>query len=194
MVRAILEGRKTQMRRIVKPQPEDFEPGEGRWKSPIKCEYYNPLKVDRYGEEYPGEEVFGFADESEGWVCPYGASGDRFWVRETWKWEGDTKFTDIDPIGSFYYKVDDVEDIIAGWKSSRFMPKLAARLFLEITNIRVERVQNISEDEAKAEGVFIHKVYPAPRMEFANLWDSIHKKENRWNDNPWVWVIEFKRQ
>ena len=128
-------------------------------------------------------------------------------MRETWKWEGDTKYTDIKPLGEFYYKVDDVEDLIAGWKSSRFMPKLAARLFFEIINIRVERLQDISEVDAKQEGVMVrkgHKVKhlwsnePAKqithRQMFEGLWESINDKRGYgWESNPWVWVIEFKR-
>jgi hypothetical protein len=113
------------------------------------------------------------------------------WVRETWKWEGDTKYTDIKPLGEFYYKVDDVEDLIAGWKSSRFMTNLAARLFLEITNIRVERLQDISEVDAKQEGVVFKPGLAVHH--FRKLWNTIHKKIHRWDDNPWVWVIEFKR-
>src|SRR5690606_197652 len=76
MIRAILAGTKTQTRRAVKPQPSS------EWCPKVGT--YHPTMIDRYGEEYPGAEVYGASDEREGRVCPYGQPGDRLWVRETW--------------------------------------------------------------------------------------------------------------
>jgi hypothetical protein len=162
MVAAILDGRKTQTRRIIKPQP----------------------RTD---------------------VCPYGVPGDRLWVKETWaivcagevqrlpafEYEKvNTKDLSayLDPECDLVYRAD-VHNDIRGWRPPRYMPKWASRILLEITGVRVERVQDIGEADAKAEGCM------GGLPVFSHLWDSIHKgKEGReWEANPWVWVIEFKR-
>lgn len=167
MVRAILEGRKTQTRRVVKPQPSD------EW-LPI-VGHYCPTLVDRHGDEYPGEEVFGASDERDGRICPYGAPSDRLWVWETWTL-GDT---DRESWAEVYFRADGEdgkahrfsvgEEVaerhaaererleVAGdggsnWKPSIFMPRWASRLTLEVVAVRVERLQEISEADAIAEG------------------------------------------
>lgn len=215
MVRAIFDGRKTQTRRVIKPQP-------------------NPdiTKIDRHGIEYPGDPVFGFATEDEGWKCPYGTPGDRLWVRETWqelqKWKSTDRMNgrgllDIDReyIG-FVYRADGEQSY--KWRPSIHMPRRASRITLEVVDVRVERVQDISIDDVFAEGTRIPtnakngnvlidltsdkspcpylppgelKYIPADviiRAHFAALWDSINAKRGfGWDVNPWVWVVEFER-
>lgn len=162
MVRAILDGRKTQTRRVIKPQ----------------------------GEPYTIEDV-------DVLKCPYGIPGDRLWVRET--------FADLRGMGfghKWAYRADTPEGsesdrIRIGygvrWKPSIHMPRWASRITLEITDIRVERVQDITYIDAKAEGVEYEKGYTDPREAFATLWNSINaKRDYGWAMNPWVWIIEFK--
>lgn len=202
MVRAILEGRKTQTRRVVKPQPE-FVWGSGN-----------------NGEahvRYPG------GTQPDPWIkCPYGQVGDRLWVRETWgtfERYGIPVDRDLDKLA---YRADGgafVPDM--GWKPSIHMPRWASRLTLEIVSVRVERLQDISVGDALAEGIrcpdcgytardsgihldhaiCINKWLQASKAEdvgwhpaieeFSELWDSING-EGSWNANPWVWVVEFK--
>lgn len=181
MVRAILEGRKTQTRRLIKLRHgADVVVVDGRvWK---------PARVD----------YAGFVD------CPYGQPGDRLWVRETFCPDWCEK-----PI----YKADGGSAIDAGysrepkWKPSIFMPRAASRITLEVTGVRVERIQDISDADAQAEGVerygrgwkryFFpvepHSAWEFPVNSFASLWDSINLVRAPWASNPWVWVIEFKR-
>jgi len=146
-------------------------------------------------------------------VCPYGQIGDILWVRETWL---KTMFRDEE--GWFFiYRADcnDYDDYKGEWKSPRFMPKAASRIKLEITDIRVEKVQDISEEDAKAEGVYFYgwddyhqtdyKNYSyndkgmcddwgvqTAKESYETLWESINGKGS-WGKNPFVWVIKFKR-
>lgn len=187
MVRAILEGRKTQTRRLVKPQPSyviDFQ-----------CRTYQPALVDRHGEMYPGPEVFGFYNEEHGWKCPYGAPGDRLWVRETWA-----------PMlgGGIVYAADysperlKEKDGHGFWKPSIFCRREASRLTLEIVSVRVERLQDITEADAIAEGCSDSMMVDGVPMwcsaveKYGELWDTINGPGS-WAANPWVWVVEFKR-
>ena len=143
MVCAILEGRKTQTRRVVKFQRGFNEKGNVR------------VSGDMWQVSAGQYNVW-----SDPFSCPYGVAGDRLWVRETWA------------------------------PSVR-----ASRLTLEITDVRVERLQSISEDDAKAEGVDEMCVLPGDQGSFiqpyAALWESINP--GSWNANPWVWVVEFKQ-
>lgn len=156
--------------------------------------------------------------------CPFGIVGDVLWVRETWNkviiWGVDDEpHADIQP--EFIFKasegdvIEDNEGNIIKWKPSIHMPKKACRIWLQITDIRVERLQSISEDDAKNEGVegwieerlkskpTHYKVYyhdddddstysSSAITSFETLWQKINGK-NAWNANPWVWVIEFKQ-
>lgn len=122
--------------------------------------------------------------------CPYGVIGDRLWVRESY-------FPHNNRMGEpeFSYKADDLPEFdkctISGWKSPLFMPRAASRIELEITNIRVERVQDISGADAIAEGV--EQGYGLRHVGFyQDIWDSINGKKHPWSSNPWVWVVEFK--
>jgi len=154
MVRAILEGRKTQTRRIVKPQP---------------------LR-DR--------GVMAFNDgEHPQMRCPYGKPGDRLWVRETW-------CPDVEPY-TFRYKADGDEPL-ERWRPSIHIPRWASRITLEVVSVRVERLQNISEDDALAEGITLVERGTSPVDQFNKLWESINGPGS-WEANPWVWVVEFKR-
>lgn len=179
MVRAILEGKKTQTRRTVKPQP----------KQPVKLGFISDStdkkRVGCYG--WGADECGGVVDVAR---PPYQV-GDVLWVRETWAPALDT----------FAYKANYSKETLNDpinkglWKPSIHMPKDAARIFLEVTNVRVERLQDITEEEARKEGCFLPsykngELVGSSVILFEIVWKSIYKN---WDENPWVWVIEFKR-
>jgi len=152
MVRAILEGRKTQTRRVVKCQPPDDV-------TPITVARYNPTIIDRNGDEEPGPEIFGaFSEDGEwGGKSPFGEPGDRLWVREThlnwWKLDeanpdGPRVFSHVAAYAADGYELQPGET----WIPSIHMLRAASRITLEITCVRAERLQNISEGNAIAEG------------------------------------------
>jgi hypothetical protein len=210
MVRAILEGRKTQTRRAMNPQPSDeFHPHVGR--------YHRTMIDGRSGEAYPSEEqYFGVSDEREDYVCKFGEPSDRLWVKETFRAEE----LDIDSFAGTAGtdgirfaadgKFQAIENTEAAaekwcaayangkwqdhWRPSIFMPRWASRITLEIVSVRVERLQDISIEDAIAEG------YPAdaeangvsPMEWYCAVWSAINGLES-WEKNPWVWVIEFKK-
>ena len=171
MVRAILEGRKTQTRRIVKCQfVEKTDPGV----APYWRILDHPNKHDGGGTPI-GPHVIG--------MCPYGQPGDRLWVRETFSAMGD-KTQHAYPV---FYKADRPSDT-GGWTPSIHMPRWASRILLEVTNIRVERLNDISADDAMAEGMaWDDSVY-----DYSRLWEKLNGAGS-WAANPWVWVVEFKR-
>jgi hypothetical protein len=180
MVKAILDGRKTQTRRTIKPQPisEDFAVGE-----------YSPTRIDRNGEEYPGDKVFGLfsADGEFGIKCPYGAPGDRLWVRETFICVASEPGPTV-----CHYRADDDRDCFRGlWRPSIFMPRWASRITLEVTGVRAEKLQDISEQDAIAEGFFAAGATTSVER-FLNLWVKING-EGSVDANPFVWVVDFKR-
>jgi hypothetical protein len=211
MVRAILDGRKTQTRRVVKT-PAKYKnfylDGAGQWTNSKTGEWHD-IAYDAMLNEENGMASFLVAGDM-GWdggiPCPYGTVGDRLWVRETF-----TDTVEHMPEGIYYkanYSWADAKEFFK-WKPSIHMPRGASRITLEITGVRVERLMDISERDAIAEGVeFLEKVnvfknyqipYPAgwfyPHQSvdsFRTLWDSTNKK-HPWNSNPWVWVIEFKK-
>ncbi|EMF20553.1 hypothetical protein [Citrobacter freundii] len=224
MVRAILDGRKTQTRRIMKVQPSDgFHPTHNGYDLDLNAHWYTPGVVDKNGYLQPAKkDVFGVADENEGYTCPFGAVGDRIWVRETYQGplfdyehmesylEDSSKFekpefcvyrADGNPAPEFY---DADDNLHCGWRPSIHMPRWASRLTLEITGVRVERLNSISQEDAQAEGMELTGWRPTysdpdsggevwtPYDNFAQLWESIYGEES-WKANPWVWVIEFKR-
>jgi hypothetical protein len=177
MVRAILDGRKTMTRRVV---DRDWWGVSERGKIQIECNDSGVLK------------------------CPYGQPGDRLWVRETFGEEYDyCLHPEMPSAGCEYFHYgwhyaadctdehsysragDDMSGFFSGWKPSIFMPRRASRITLEITAVRVERLHDISESDAKSEG--------EDREGFKRLWDSENAKRGYcWEVNPWVWVIEFK--
>lgn len=216
MVRAILEGRKMVTRRAIKVQPFDLS-----WsRRDHKIDYVS-------GRAENGDEVDGFwayTTRSGGqWEakCPYGQPGDRLWVRETTEADEDTAECAIlsryvaDRAPVLYSGCDDPEynGTWAHWdyprqsKPSIHMPRWASRILLEITDVRVERLQDISPEQVTAEGVGTRgeamwgsrwwvdapdQAIEDARMDFADLWSSINGAES-WKANPWVWVVEFKR-
>lgn len=207
MVRAILDGRKTQTRRIMNPQP-------------------TKMGVVMH----PGFAI-GTASTDEGcvywkWPCRHGTPGTPLWVRETWApvllnpvtadrawWPGREPWPGI-PAGRdrslipdgqipqqkynrIIYRADG--EMPGGfkqqWKPSIFMPRWASRITLEVTGVRVERLGEISEADAKDEGVrpVLPLIDNAHRVDFKALWDKINGKRADWMSNPWVWVVEFRR-
>ena len=203
MVRALLAGTKTQTRRVIK--------GIEEWN-----QVWTPA-VKGHGERF-------FRYKNQGWdetlpmSCPYGQPGDRLWVRETFtRTEDESGFGS----GTTLYRAD-MEGYEApwDWTPSIFMPRHASRLTLEVTAVRVERLQDISETDAKAEGLSaitkdgktIKYGIPDrdglpgnddtgwvwaewntdPRKAYRTLWESINGPGS-WDANPWVWVVEFKR-
>jgi len=196
MVRAILEGRKTQTRRPIKPQPP------ASWQPTVGT--FHPTKVNRKGVEFPGKAMFGASDEAFGCRAPF-AVGDRLWVRETWTVPpGSTARAEV------VYRADD-EELPGPWTPSIHMPRWVSRITLEVTNVRPERIQSISEVGAKAEGVekgmtaveIIDRTAGLPRRAsyrsgFELLWDSIYGSTAfahgplEWESNPWVWATTFK--
>ena len=200
MVRAILDGRKTQTRRIMKvqPKPSKSRPGDF-WFSSKKLESMVHVSDLAPGNS-PIADYHLFIQEH---CCPFGAVGDRIWVRETWaRYNIDQNSHDI------AYRATTPADWPeeGRWRPSIHMPRWASRILLEITDVRVERLNAISEEDARAEGIIdggcLNCGEPEPcgcanpepdaTDAFAYLWQSIYGQES-WNANPWVWVIEFKR-
>jgi len=206
MVRAILDGRKRVTRRVVKPQPEG-----------------KPFQMPQ-GICWPG--YFGTMESARVFAPPY-RPGDILYVRETWRVQSVHRFeSDV----RIEYKAggsmttlqfpgrksdshcrDKYDAFICKWAGDKWhpsihMPKQAARLFLRVTNVRVERLQDIDDEGAKAEGAnwrngknvgWEEKMRRSAVDRFAEIWDSTIKKANLplydWAANPWVWVIEFER-
>ncbi|EOF9236843.1 hypothetical protein MA314_002450 [Klebsiella pneumoniae] len=206
MVRAILDGRKTQTRRPIK------------WKQTR----FTEIGEREDGSKWPWSEDAEHACDF--WhPCPFGAVGDRIWVRETFQ----GPLFDYDLMDNYckdptpfekpefcVYKADGVpapefydadDELHCFWRPSIHMPRWASRILLEITDVRVERLNAINEHDAQAEGVaklrggFWKHYQPgwtqhqlSARGSFVTLWKSIYGDES-WNSNPWVWVIKFKR-
>ena len=188
MVRAILDGRKTCTRRVIKPQPQSrlCYTYAGSHKSCIgKWTYPNRGAHEFWGEEYKLPENIKDEELSKQWNPPY-HTDDILYARETWKKA---------PNGYFYYEDWQRNDIadVTKWKPSIYMPKDAARIWLKVTDVRVERLQDMTDDDAEAEGCFD---YTSTALGFFDVWDSTIKKSDLdrygWNANPWVWVIEFE--
>ena len=207
MVRALMSVRKTQTRRPIK------------WKQTR----FTEIGEREDGSKWPWSEDAEHACDF--WhPCPFGAVGDRIWVRETFQ----GPLFDYDLMDSYckdptpfekpefcVYKADGVpapefydadDELHCCWRPSIHMPRWASRILLEITDVRVERLNAISEEDARAEGIIdggcLNCGEPEPcgcanpepdaTDAFAYLWQSIYGQDN-WNANPWVWVIEFKR-
>ncbi len=203
MVRAILDGRKTQTRRVmkVKPKPSETRPGDF-WFSSKKLESMVHVSDFTPGNS-PIADYHLFFQEH---CCPFGQVGDRLWVRETWQGPlvAEEHFEDYRANADKFqtpefceYAADggarpefcDLDDNARqGWRPSIHMPRWASRITLEITGVRVERLQDISETDAIAEGGTEHFNIDW----FGPLWASIYGVDS-WNANPWVWVIEFRR-
>lgn len=202
MVRAILDGRKSCTRRIVKPQPQSrlcytFAGSDcGTWGYPSKTAH------ESWGDKYRLPD--GITDEElkRRWKPPY-HTDDILYVRETW--------SEAYEEGTYIYRADDkLADLPTFKESSKliyrpsiYMPKEAARIWLKVMNVRVERLQEISAESALAEGAdkYIHTNGGLDEnmtiTSFIGIWNSTIKKSDidryGWDANPWVWVIEFER-
>ncbi|EHF4952230.1 hypothetical protein ACFGFP_003312 [Enterobacter hormaechei] len=198
MVRAILDGRKTQTRRIVKVQSDTPEFGLRRI---IESSIANEIGMYFWSQE----DARGIKARSKQFSCPYGDVGDRIWVRETFSPVPDHE----EPAGcSALLYAADGNGPYGKWVPSIHMPRWASRLTLEITGVRVEQLNGISETDAESEGIDMEALYdsqdcydciadhnmtgrPTAIGAFKYLWESIYGEES-WKANPWVWVIEFK--
>jgi hypothetical protein len=123
--------------------------------------------------------------------CPYGTG--RMWVREAWRVHGGAEYEYMRDPGSLMFRADMEERFDCNdyrWRPSIFMPRWASRITLEITGVRVQRLQEITEADAKAEGA---KHMPDHRCHFREIWDDINSKRAPWASNPWVWALTFKR-
>jgi hypothetical protein len=192
MVRAILDGRKTQTRRPNGLQRINAAPGD--WKTAVKVR--DGTVIFWTGTRDGLEELTQRAYPNGRGFKPPCVVGDRLWVRETWMFDG----ADVRPEGTprqVIYRASSPEyGRNYKWRPSIHMPRWASRITLEVTEVRAERVQDISEIEALAEGFCTGwKEYPERNQEaFARAWDSIYAKRGLGSDvNPWVWVITFAR-
>jgi hypothetical protein len=166
MVRAILSGRKTETRRTVKPQPLGWKPAESR-------------QGNKFGYAWCTE---GDQDHSEFRKCPYGAPGGHLWVRETWQ-------MNTPPSGAIY-RADDIAGHIDGrWRPSIFMPRWACRLTLEIIAVRVERLQEISEEDSLVEGIPPQKPATPWWQGYREIDGDLHHSQQQ-TDEPPAWMIE----
>lgn len=217
MVRASLDGRKWQTRRVVKPQPACNVAG---------------MYADRYneGDEWAYWLPDNRMDAPRTFRCPYGVPGDRLWVRETWGFDSTVRadfrpllgrhdLSGRDMLTAVRYLASSAANEARRWRPSIHMPRWASRITLELTDVRVQRLQDITEEDARAEGVD----WAAPRPygerwddddredprevgyppagasfaldNFRRLWDSINgaRPGCSWADNPWVWCLSFRR-
>jgi hypothetical protein len=226
MVRAILAGAKTQTRRVVKSF--ELARGEARGVRVAPNTFcYLDYKIPGLGWcPYGGSPVVPYPQDRVEAASPYGRPGDWLWVRETWRPVASIP-RHLEHYGrrteSIQYAADraiQTRPVAPGWRKPKaaktgnvsplFMPRWASRITLEVTGVRVERLQAISDADAKAEGVLPYRVFgvdqkvPGPgfegarlaeqphRLPFADLWRSLHG-EDSWETNPWVWVVEFRR-
>uniref|UniRef100_A0A6M3JNU8 Morphogenetic protein n=1 Tax=viral metagenome TaxID=1070528 RepID=A0A6M3JNU8_9ZZZZ len=180
MIKAILENRKCQTRRVIKPQAHHYS-------------------EDVLGQRklYPCSGPDDFGDPSKAIGIPW-AVGDRLWVRETW-WDRKDRLPQVQDLNAVHYGDWEPPKDMAYMhyrRPSIHMPRWAARLFLTVKAVRVERLQDISEADARAEG------YPddspiriGPFLWFRGLWDSLNAKKPgcSWSDNPWIWCLSFQR-
>lgn len=201
MVRALLDGRKTQTRRVVKPYP--------KWAQRFPICNPNAMAAGHQVWWWDGEfDRVGVAQD-----CPYGVPGDQLWVRETWKPHSlyaDMRPRDMPQTEVFYRADDRYAPSNTPWVPGIHMPRWASRILLKITDVRVERLKSISEADALAEGIQrdldtrawlgaegagvggATRLYASHAMAYGDLWESINGPGS-WDANPWVWVVEFKR-
>lgn len=219
MVRAVLDGRKTQTRRIMKIQPTASKTKEGDFWFPCK----KMESMVHISDLIPGEHGAWPAHEFFSMSCPFGAVGDRLWVRENCFAEQGVG-TSVDSGSKLVYYPADMASLKTSseqenlWEKlwsygkgiggqvvpSIHMPRWASRITLEITGVRVERLWDITEEDAKAEGFTfdalrfksgtreVSEMGHTAVYQFGGIWQSIYGEES-WQANPWVWVIEFKR-
>lgn len=196
LVRAILAGKKSVTRRVVKPQPPSWIESFG-----YSC-FTPPGSISGRGnfeDRGPAETFF---------RCPYGVPGDLLYVKETW-----AKREDIDPAtersravhyllhrATYEGDIGDEWHYYGRWRPSIFMPRWASRITLRVTDVRVERLRDITEEEAITEGFYAwtHRTEGeiSARHQFRELWAEINGKRSgcAWEDSPWVWVIQFRKE
>ena len=202
MVQAILSGRKTQTRRVIQSPARTMQANN------INCISYRE-PGDKWYQDY----VFSMRDRSGAWQdytkeqflakCPLGKPGDQLWVRETFATLACGSYEPEKPslTGTYqevrYLATDRLAHCDAGvrgynWRPSIHMPRWASRINLLITGIRVERLDDISQHDARCEGIVDHHNVGQEKYLFSRLWRDIYGEES-WSDNPWVWAIEFER-
>jgi hypothetical protein len=181
MVKAILDGRKGQTRRVMNPQPQPFLahdlPGPFWWFQYWRKGYPHGRILET---DLPARVQS---------LCPYGAPGDTLWCRETW-------CKDMGRGDAIVYQADGLEPVLSDrWRPSIHMPRWASRITLDVLSVRAERLQAISEADAQAEGADpFAGPYVSHVAAFSALWDSINAKRGfGWDANPWVWTIVFRR-
>lgn len=206
MVRALLDGRKTVARKLIRPQPKMRLSyccgghGAGKW------DYPSPRVYEYWGDEWriPDDVILTEEDKDRLWTPPC-HTGDILYVKETWCRHGN-------PAAGrpmhYDYRADredpmyDDSGFFATWSSSVHMPKDAARLFLKVTNVNVDRLQKMSAQDSLDEGIKLSldgilRQNESPLMPFARYWDSRIKAEEKdlygWSANPFVWIISFER-
>ncbi|TGB34866.1 hypothetical protein [Burkholderia thailandensis] len=211
MVRAILDGRKTQTRRVVK-LPHNNPLGE--WE-PTKFGGPQGGRTAA-GDIVPEQGAIWHTRTGDCLTCPHGQPGDRLWVRETYAYVGPGSGSDLPSYveerqkpenhkpANCWYRASGEENII--WTPSIHMPRWASRITLEVTGVRAERLQDISEADAIAEGIDktaagfwstycqsdVDGTY-SPRLSYQCLWNSINAARGfGWDANPWVWIMEFR--
>lgn len=170
MVRAILDGRKTQTRRVIKRNASS--------------------RVQFHGKQWHID------DQHAACACPYGQPGDRLWVRETWACSHlyDQFPPRLIPLDArfAYAATEHIGGLIK--RPSIHMPQWASRILLEIESVRVERLNAITADDCRAEGTEDDKNDGLVRLRFSQLWTGINEKRGfAWHVNPWVWAITFRR-
>jgi hypothetical protein len=192
MVRAILEGRKTQTRRIVKFSKPFTNSSSWSYVYKSKDGGFAWTDVDETCLNHNG--MFEVIISRPGKQCPYGTIGDRIWVKENF-WMDQSGGVWIYKAGTLNVSDPDWPPTNCGGTSvpSIFMPRWASRITLEITNIRVQRLQEITEEDIKAEGLS-HLNKLGYHYAFGQGWNHLNEKRGfRWDSNPWVWAISFKR-
>ncbi|MCR9260739.1 MAG: hypothetical protein NXH95_13510 [Pseudomonadaceae bacterium] len=200
MVNAVLEGRKTQTRRVLKKQP-----------TPYSIQHKSQEEADLVTQHGIMEYM----------TSPYGFPGDKLWVREAWRTGSELDDKNATEImesahdagftaGQYCplkYEADgavrpwgecDLDDFgpFGRYRHGRFMPRWASRILLEVTDVRAERLQAITAADCKAEGIELTVPKDSDgwwRSHFQTLWDSINGEKHPWENNPWVWVVEFRR-
>ena len=202
-VRAIVEGRKTQTRRLCKKAVD-----HGVCADSVHMDGAGVGWIAWWGHAATAEETRKMYPGDSGFLCPHGAVGDRIWVRETWARIYDVyPFAEGDP-SHVEYRADGDAGRFPGewppetredaerprWKSPFFLKRVDSRITLEITDVRVERLHSISWDDVKAEGVLVNcDGTRGARSYFVEAWDKINGKTAPWSGNPWVWALAFRR-
>lgn len=213
MVRAILEGRKTQTRRVIKDTKDLYFLGFAECSSPKRNEGTAIFSTSKYLNEAVITHI-----------KPKYQVGDILWVQETWKVDSVADHLlnmaiDFKAVLSEYIQAEKLCDFTSerykkfrkfyqknGWQSPYFMPREAARIFLKVANVKVQRIQDITPDECLKEGIkgysfganapdaYGDNLYTDPKLAFKSLWDNLYKKKGYgWDANPWVWVYSFER-